>query len=72
VAGLQGAAPATLADLLKDRDARTARAVIQRMSIALIPIMEKGMLDPPIVHRWALRSIACPNPTGVVHDLKGE
>jgi hypothetical protein len=60
--GKQGAAPASLEALLETANARTAQNVLQRMTININPILEKGMLDPELVHRWAITSAARLNP----------
>ena len=44
-------APAHLADLMPRVDGAKQRSIIQHMSKDLIPIMEKGLVDCPLVHR---------------------
>lgn len=44
-------APAHLGDLMGRVDGGKQRSVIQHMSKDLIPIMEKGLVDCPLVHR---------------------
>ncbi|EIE25301.1 ARM repeat-containing protein [Coccomyxa subellipsoidea C-169] len=46
----QDAAPKNLAETLSSMDDTAKYKVMQQMSINLIPIMEKGLLDPVIVH----------------------
>ncbi len=41
---------ATLKGLLEKADATTRQKIVQQLSINLLPIMEKGLLDPVIVH----------------------
>ena len=43
--------PDGLAAVLQDADAAKQHAVIQRLAIHLLPIMEKGLLDPMLSHR---------------------
>ncbi len=47
---VQDAAPKNLAETLSSMDDTAKYKVMQQMSINLIPIMEKGLLDPVIVH----------------------
>lgn len=47
----QDKAPDGLAAVLRDADAAKRRAVIQRLAIHLLPVMEKGLLDPVLSHR---------------------
>lgn len=47
---VQQSTPKTLKELLKETDATGRQKIIQQLSINLIPIMEKGLLDPVIVH----------------------
>ena len=54
VNGLQGP-PARLGDLLRSVDPAKRRAVLQDLAKALVPIMEKGLVDSQIVHRWGGR-----------------
>ena len=46
-------APAHLGDLMARVDGAKQRSIIQHMSKDLIPIMEKGLVDCPLVHRCA-------------------
>ena len=46
-------APARLHDLMTHVDGAKQRSIIQHMSRHLIPIMEKGLVDCPLVHRRA-------------------
>lgn len=46
-----GGAPAHLSDLLAGVEPAKRRAVMTHMSQGLVPIMEKGLVDPPLVHR---------------------
>ena len=48
---VQADAPATLSEVLGNADADKRRAVLRNMSIELIPIMEKGIVDPVLSHR---------------------
>ena len=41
---------ATLKGLLDNADATTKQKLVQQLSINLLPIIEKGLLDPVIVH----------------------
>lgn len=43
--------PAHLSDLMSRVDGAKQRSIIQHMSKDLIPIMEKGLVDCPLVHR---------------------
>jgi hypothetical protein len=43
--------PAHLGDLMPHVDGGKQRSIIQHMSKDLIPIMEKGLVDCPLVHR---------------------
>lgn len=56
-------APAHLGGLLAGVDTAKRRAVIQQLSRDLLPIMEKGLVDCPLVHRsapgWAHICAAC-------------
>ena len=45
--------PATFKALLQQADATGKQRLLQHMSVNLIPIMEKGLLDPIIVHGCA-------------------
>ncbi|KAK9810029.1 hypothetical protein WJX72_003629 [[Myrmecia] bisecta] len=47
----QNNAPAKLSDLLAKADAAKRRTIIQTLSVHLIPIMEKALVDPALVHR---------------------
>ncbi|KAK9908988.1 hypothetical protein WJX75_005639 [Coccomyxa subellipsoidea] len=47
----QDAAPKTLSETLSKLDNTGKQRMVLQMSINLIPIMEKGLLDPIIVHR---------------------
>lgn len=47
----QDKAPDGLAAVLREADAAKRRAVIQRLAIHLLPVMEKGLLDPVLSHR---------------------
>ncbi|KAK9834069.1 hypothetical protein WJX81_007630 [Elliptochloris bilobata] len=47
----QDKAPDSLAAVLQEADAKKQHAVIQRLAIHLLPIMEKGLLDPVLSHR---------------------
>ena len=57
-------APAHLADLMARVDGAKQRSIIQHMSKDLIPIMEKGLVDCPLVHRcvaaqrWLCRNLS--------------
>lgn len=51
-APLPAGAPGRLADLMALVDAAKQRSIIQHMSKHLIPIMEKGLVDCPLVHRY--------------------
>lgn len=51
--GVQSEAPASLDALLQGAEASRAQRVVQRMALTLTPIMEKGMLDPPLLHRYS-------------------
>lgn len=44
-------APAHLGDLMPRVDGSKQRSIIQHMSKDLMPIMEKGLVDCPLVHR---------------------
>ncbi len=56
--GSQDAAPKSAETLLKETDATGRQKIVQQMSINLIPIMEKGLLDPVIVHGCVPVSLA--------------
>jgi len=43
--------PASLKEVLAKADAVKTRQVLQSMSQHLIPIMEKGLVDPLLSHR---------------------
>ena len=45
-------APQGLQEVLKQTDATGRMRIIQQMSINIIPIVEKGLLDPVITHGW--------------------
>ena len=45
-------APQGLQEVLKQTDATGKMRIIQQMSINIIPIVEKGLLDPVITHGW--------------------
>ena len=52
--------------MLEGADAAKRRAVLRNMSIELIPVMEKGIVDPVLSHRcvlpWAPNSAPpCPD-----------
>jgi hypothetical protein len=49
----QESAPKRLEELLRETDATGRQKIVQQLGINLIPIMEKGLLDPVIVHGWA-------------------
>lgn len=53
VSCVQDKAPESLTAVLSEADATKQRAVIQRLAIHLLPIMEKGLLDPVLSHRRA-------------------
>lgn len=55
---VQGSAPESLAAVLAASDAVQQRQVIQQLTRNLLPIMEKGILDPVLSHRCA----CCPGP----------
>ena len=38
--------------MLEGADAAKRRAVLRNMSIELIPVMEKGIVDPVLSHRF--------------------
>ena len=42
-----------LQEVLKQTDATGKMRIIQQMSINIIPIVEKGLLDPVVTHGWA-------------------
>ena len=46
-----GPAPASLGAALAGADPARVRAVLQRLAVQLAPVVEKGMLDPVLVHR---------------------
>jgi hypothetical protein len=48
---VKDAAPKTLSETLSKLDDTGKQRMVLQMSINLIPIMEKGLLDPIIVHR---------------------
>ena len=48
----QAEAPASLGQVLEGADAAKRRAVLRNMSIELIPVMEKGIVDPVLSHRF--------------------
>lgn len=48
--------PQGLQDVLKRADATGKLRIVQQMSINIIPIIEKGLLDPVITHGWVLVS----------------
>ena len=47
----QADAPASLGEVLAGADAAKRRAVLRNLSIELIPIIEKGIVDPALSHR---------------------
>ena len=47
---MQNDGPATLRALLVAADATGKKKLLQQLSMNLVPIMEKGLLDPLIVH----------------------
>lgn len=49
----QADAPSSLSELLAKVDPSGRRSIVRNMSIQLIPIMEKGILDPVLSHRRA-------------------
>lgn len=49
-------APAHLADLLRAVDGAKRRSVVQHLAQDLVPVIEKGLVDPPLVHRCVARS----------------
>ncbi len=51
VVSWQGSVPASLKEVLATADAVKTRQVLQSMSQHLIPIMEKGLVDPLLSHR---------------------
>lgn len=50
--GLQGSVPESLAAALRASDAVQQRQIIQQLTRNLLPIMEKGILDPVLSHRF--------------------
>ena len=48
---VQGLAPASLQELLAGVSVTKRRLILQRMAVHLVPIMEKGMVDPVLTHR---------------------
>lgn len=51
--GVQGEIPQSLAAVLEQADAVQKRQIIQELARQLSPIMEKGILDPVLSHRFA-------------------
>ena len=51
ICAVQEAAPSSLTELLKTVDAQKRRLILQRISVQLTPIIEKGLVDPVITHR---------------------
>lgn len=49
-------APQGLQEVLKRADATGKLRIVQQMSINILPIIEKGLLDPVITHGWVLMS----------------
>jgi len=49
--GAKGSSLTSLAQLLEGSDNTKRRAVLLHMTKALMPIVEKGILHPPMVHR---------------------
>eukprot|EP00884_Botryococcus_braunii_P004155 jgi/Botrbrau1/13740/Bobra.0356s0016.1 len=66
----ESAAPASLEALLQDADAKTARNVLQRIALSLTPIVEKGMLDPPLVHRLTAEYLRAAPPATVKETVE--
>ncbi|PRW61613.1 pumilio-like protein 24 [Chlorella sorokiniana] len=60
-------APAHLAELMARVDGAKQRSIIQHMSKDLIPIMEKGLVDCPLVHRLLAEFMEF-SPASVVAD----
>ncbi|PSC67090.1 pumilio-like protein 24, partial [Micractinium conductrix] len=59
--------PAHLSDLMSRVDGAKQRSIIQHMSKDLIPIMEKGLVDCPLVHRLVSEFMEF-SPASVVAD----
>eukprot|EP00983_Pelagomonas_calceolata_P131355 1161769-Pelagomonas_calceolata.AAC.13 len=49
--GAKGSSLSSLAQLLEGSDNAKRRSVLLHMTKALMPIVEKGILHPPMVHR---------------------
>ncbi|BDA41597.1 Pumilio homolog 3 [Coccomyxa sp. Obi] len=61
----QDAAPKTLAECLGSMDDTGKHRVVQQMSINLIPVLEKGLLDPILVHGLVAEYMEAAPPTAV-------
>lgn len=55
--GVQSGNLAGLKQLLASVDTAKKRSIFQHMTRAIVPIMEKAILHPPMVHRCVLGSV---------------
>lgn len=53
-----GESISNLKQLLDQVPASKKRAIMQHMTRAMIPIIEKALLHPPMVHRYGLARVA--------------
>ncbi|GAB4820309.1 hypothetical protein N2152v2_007355 [Parachlorella kessleri] len=65
--GVAGGAPAHLPDLLAAVDGAKRRAVIQNLAREVVPLIEKGLVDPPLAHRLVAEFLEC-CPASLVAD----